>query len=77
MPRSQGTTFGDLVGKLTVLVVECPKCSRTGRYGPAPADPSQRGCDTTIIDWRDALTPTARASAPPASATSVTHGAPI
>jgi hypothetical protein len=34
MPRASGTTFGDLVGELNVVVVECPKCSRTGRYAP-------------------------------------------
>jgi hypothetical protein len=32
MPGSIGTTFRDLLGKLDMLVVECPKCSRTGRY---------------------------------------------
>jgi hypothetical protein len=31
-PRSHGITFGDLVGKLAIVVVECPKCSRIGRY---------------------------------------------
>jgi hypothetical protein len=30
--RATGTTFGDLVGKLDSVIVECPKCSRTGRY---------------------------------------------
>jgi hypothetical protein len=32
MPRDGAITFGDLVGKLDVLAVECPKCERRGRY---------------------------------------------
>ena len=44
----------DLVGKLGVLVVECPKCSRTGRYALRRLI-EQRGRDGTIIDWLDAL----------------------
>jgi hypothetical protein len=32
MPRPIGTTFGDLVGKLIVVRVECTKCGRFGRY---------------------------------------------
>jgi len=32
MPRPIGTTFADLLGKLTVVRVECPKCGRLGRY---------------------------------------------
>jgi hypothetical protein len=27
-----GTTFADLLGKLTVIRVECAKCGRFGRY---------------------------------------------
>lgn len=32
MPRPIGTTFADLLGKLTVLRVERSKCGRFGRY---------------------------------------------
>jgi hypothetical protein len=32
MPRDAAIIFGDLIGKLDVLRVECPKCGR----GPAP-----------------------------------------
>src|SRR5262249_19346632 len=32
MPRPLGTTFADLLGKLTVVRVECSKCGRFGRY---------------------------------------------
>jgi len=54
MPGSTGTTFGDLVGKLTVLRVECSKCGRFGRY-PLRRLIEQRGRDGTIIDWLDEL----------------------
>ena len=50
-----GTTFGDLDGKLDVLVVECPKCSRTGRYALRRLI-EQRGRDVRILDWLDELT---------------------
>lgn len=32
MPRDLATTFSDLIGKLDVLRIECPKCGRSGRY---------------------------------------------
>jgi hypothetical protein len=32
MPRDGARTFGDLIGKLDVLRIECAKCSRAGRY---------------------------------------------
>jgi hypothetical protein len=32
MPRDGAIIFGDLIGKLDLLRVECPKCGRTGRY---------------------------------------------
>jgi hypothetical protein len=33
MPREGAIIFGDLIGKLDVLRVECPpKCGRSGRY---------------------------------------------
>ena len=53
--RPAGTTFGDLLGKLAVVVVECPKCSRTGRYALRRLI-EQRERDRTIIGWLDALT---------------------
>jgi len=30
--RPESTTFGDIEGKLTMLHVECTRCSRKGRY---------------------------------------------
>jgi hypothetical protein len=32
MSRDGAVIFGDLIGKLDVLYVHCPKCSRAGRY---------------------------------------------
>jgi len=55
MARPPGTTFGDLIGKLDVLVVECPKCDRTGRYALRWLI-QKRGPDVRILDWLDELT---------------------
>jgi len=32
MPREGAIIFSDLIGKLDMLRVECPKCGRNGRY---------------------------------------------
>jgi hypothetical protein len=32
MPRDGAIIFGDLIGKLDVLRVECAKCGRAGQY---------------------------------------------
>jgi hypothetical protein len=32
MPRDGAIIFNDLIGKLDVLRIECPKCGRSGRY---------------------------------------------
>jgi hypothetical protein len=32
MPRDGAIIFGDLIGKLDVLRIECPKCGRAGQY---------------------------------------------
>jgi hypothetical protein len=32
MSREGALIFGDLIGKLDVLRVECPKCGRAGQY---------------------------------------------
>jgi hypothetical protein len=32
MPREGAIIFSDLIGKLDLLRVECPKCGRSGRY---------------------------------------------
>jgi hypothetical protein len=32
MPRDGAIIFNDLIGKLDVLRIECPKCGRAGQY---------------------------------------------
>ena len=53
--RDGSLTPRDLVGKLDSVVVECPKCGRTGRY-PLRRLIEQRGREGTIIAWLEALT---------------------
>jgi len=55
MARGSGTTFGDLLGKLPVVVVECPKCNRAGRYVLRRLI-EEHGRDGTILDWLEGLT---------------------
>ena len=55
MPRTAGTTFGDLIGKVRIVVVKCPKCNRTGRYALRRLI-EQHGRDCTILEWLDGLT---------------------
>jgi hypothetical protein len=52
MSRPLSTTLGDLLGKLTVLRIECSKCGRFGRY-PLQQLIEQRGRDVRILDWLD------------------------
>jgi hypothetical protein len=45
MPREGAIIFSDLIDKLVVLRIECPKCDRPGQYQPADlirAVPSQQ-----------------------------------
>jgi hypothetical protein len=42
MPRDGAIIFGDLIGKLDVLVVACEKCGRSGRLFDPPADRATR-----------------------------------
>lgn len=55
MPREGATIFGDLIGKLDVLRVQCDRCGRDGSY-PLQNLISERGRDAKVIDWLDALT---------------------
>jgi hypothetical protein len=55
MPRPVETTFGDLLGKLDMLVVECPRCGRAARY-PLHRLIDRRGRDLRILDCLDELT---------------------
>ena len=55
MPRPIGTMFADLLGKLTVLRVECSKCGRFGRY-PLHNLIDRHGDTGTVIAWLESLT---------------------
>ena len=50
MPRDGSLVFGDLLGKLTTLVVECDKCGRQGSYNVARLI-AQHGADGKMTDW--------------------------
>jgi hypothetical protein len=55
MPRDGAIIFGDLISKLDVLRVECPKCGRSGRY--RFADLIMRyGKDAKIFAFTDDVT---------------------
>jgi hypothetical protein len=47
--------FADLIGKLDVLYVRCPKCSRAGRYRVQHLI-EERGGNAKLLDWLDELT---------------------
>jgi hypothetical protein len=55
MLRDGAITFGDLVGKLGLIRVECSKCERAGWYSVRLLI-QQYGRDSTILDWKDDLT---------------------
>jgi hypothetical protein len=53
MPCDGAIIFADLIGRLDVLYVHCPKCSRAGRYRHLI---EQRGRNAKLIDWLDEIT---------------------
>jgi hypothetical protein len=55
MPRGGAIIFGDLISKLDVLHVECPKCERVGRYRVADLI-ARYGCDEKLFAWTDEIT---------------------
>jgi hypothetical protein len=55
MPRDGAIIFGDLVGKLDALTVECAKCERRGRYAVGRLI-ERRGRDGKIVDWLEEIT---------------------
>jgi hypothetical protein len=50
MPRVGAIIFADLLGKLDVLYVHCPKCGHAGRYRVQHLV-EQRGRNAKLIDW--------------------------
>jgi hypothetical protein len=55
MPRDGAIIFGDLIGKLGVLRVECAKCGRSGRYRLAQLI-ARYGRNGKLFTWRDEIT---------------------
>ena len=47
--------FADLIGKLDVLYIHCPKYSRAGRYQVQHLIEA-RGRNAKLIDWLDEIT---------------------
>jgi hypothetical protein len=52
MPRDGAIIFSDLIGKLDMLRVECPKCGRGGRYRLADLI-SRYGRDVKLFAFTD------------------------
>ena len=50
MPRDGAIIFNDLIAKLDVLSVACPKCGRAGRYRLNRLI-EDRGRDANLVDW--------------------------
>ena len=55
MPRDGAIIFSDLIGKLDVLRIECPKCGRSGRYRLADLI-SRYGRDGKLFSFTDEVT---------------------
>jgi len=54
MPRDGAIIFGDLIGKLDVLYVDCAKCKHSGGYKVQRLI-EERGRDRKVIDWLDEI----------------------
>jgi hypothetical protein len=52
--------FGDLIGKLGVLRIECAKCGRAGRYRLAQLI-ARHGRNEKLFTWLDEITALVRA----------------
>jgi hypothetical protein len=55
MPRDGAIIFRDLIGKLTVLRIECEKCGRSGQYRLDRLI-LRYGIDAKLFDWFDEIT---------------------
>jgi hypothetical protein len=49
MPRDGVIIFGDLIGKLSELRIECPKCERARRHRLARPDHALRSCRAAMF----------------------------
>ena len=55
MPRKGAYILHDLIGRLLVLRLECPKCGRSGRYRLSKLL-DECGGDYSLIEWREKMT---------------------
>jgi hypothetical protein len=55
MPRDGAIIFRDLVGRLHILRIECPKCGRSGAYRLDRLI-ARYGLDGKLFQWSDELT---------------------
>jgi hypothetical protein len=55
MPRDCAIIFGDLIGKLDVLRIECLKCERAGKYKLARLI-ARYGRDEKLFAWTNETT---------------------
>jgi hypothetical protein len=51
MPRRGFITFGDIVGKLTMLRLTCDRCRRSGQYR-VDRLLKERGRDASLMEWK-------------------------
>jgi len=64
MPRDGSITFGDLVGKLTLLPIRCGKYGGNGAYSIARLI-GQHGRDGKLTDWLSTMTRSMRRETSP------------
>jgi hypothetical protein len=55
MPRDGAIKFHDLIGKLSVLRIECEKCGRSGQYRLDRLI-MRYGIDAKLFEWSDEIT---------------------
>jgi hypothetical protein len=55
MPCDGAIIFRDLVGKLTMVNIECAKCGRFGQYRLDRLI-ERYGIDAKLFDWSDEIT---------------------
>jgi hypothetical protein len=54
MPRDGAIVLGDLIGKLRILRLDCPKCGKWGQY-LVDRLVIRYGSDTKLQDWMEGL----------------------
>src|SRR5205807_2662557 len=54
MPRDGAIILGDLIGKLRILRLDCPKCGKWGQY-LVDRLVIRYGSDTKLQDWMEGL----------------------